>query len=404
MPNNLNRDAMCKTCFHVIGLTDSPTCCFPPEVYPVMARGRLFSGGKRHHELVASLLPAGARWIDITVPLDAVFEQYANEPEVVVFASGDPLFFGFAGTLLKRLPDAEIHVYPTFYSLQMLAHRLLCPYQTMRTVSLTGRPWDELDAALIRGEALIGILTDQRKTPATIAQRLLDYGYDNYQMAVGVSLGNPVSEEVIRCTLAEAITRSWRMPNCLILERTAVRSFPFGLPESEFELLDGRVNMITKMPIRLLTLSLLDLAQRHSFWDIGFCTGSVSIEAKRQFPHLQVTAFEQRPVGEQLMQINACRFGTPGIQVCMGDFLQADLSAYPKPDAVFIGGHGGALLALLERIVSVLQPRGVIVFNSVSSDSLELFRTGIHQVGRQITREMHVAIDSFHPITILQSL
>ena len=95
---------MCKTCFHVIGLTDSPTCCFPPEVYPVIARGRLFSGGKRHHELVASLLPAGARWIDITVPLDAVFEQYANEPEVVVFASGDPLFFGFAGTLLKRLP------------------------------------------------------------------------------------------------------------------------------------------------------------------------------------------------------------------------------------------------------------------------------------------------------------
>ena len=162
--------------------------------------------------------------------------------------------------------------------------------------------------------------------------------------------------------------------------------------------------MITKMPIRLLTLSLLDLAQRHSFWDIGFCTGSVSIEAKRQFPHLQVTAFEQRPVGEQLMQINARRFGTPGIQVCMGDFLQADLSAYPKPDAVFIGGHGGALLALLERIVSVLRPGGVIVFNSVSSDSLELFRTGIHQVGRQITREMHVAIDSFHPITILQSL
>ena len=257
--------------FIVIGINDAAQQealgCRNGELASVIASHRVFSGGVRHHELVTSLLPTSYEWIDIKVPLDAVFARYREheQEEIVVFASGDPLFFGFAGTLRKRLPDAEIHVYPTFYSLQMLAHRLLITYQTMRTVSLTGRPWDELDAALIRGEALIGILTDQRKTPATIAQRLLDYGYDNYQMAVGVSLGNPVSEEVIRCTLAEAVTRSWRMPNCLILERTAVRSFPFGLSESEFELLDGRVNMITKMPIRLLTLSLLDLAQRHSF-------------------------------------------------------------------------------------------------------------------------------------------
>ena len=85
--------------------------------------------------------------------------------------------------------------------------------------------------------------------------------------------------------------RHFRMPNCVILKRITVRERPFGIPEEQFELLDGRANMITKMPVRLLSLSLLDLRTRSVMWDVGFCTGSVSIEAKLQFPHLDIVAF-----------------------------------------------------------------------------------------------------------------
>ncbi len=73
--------------FYVIGISDAPRPYFSPEVLDVIQRGRVFSGGKRHHELVAPFLPEGSTWIDITVPLDAVFEQYHDE--VIVFASGD---------------------------------------------------------------------------------------------------------------------------------------------------------------------------------------------------------------------------------------------------------------------------------------------------------------------------
>ena len=243
---------------------------------------------------------------------------------------------------------------------------MMLPYADMRTVSLTGRPWDAFDAALIRGERLIGALTDRQKTPAMIARRMLDYGYDNYRMTVGECLGNCDAERVRSLTLSEASEVSFTFPNCLILERTAVRSHPFGLPERDFELLDGRVNMITKMPIRLLTLSHLNLARRKSFWDIGFCTGSVSIEARLQFPHLTVTAFEIRPQCREIIENNAHRFGAPGIDVQIGDFLKADLVGLPAPDAVFIGGHGGNLAAILRRIDEVLLPGGVIVFNAVS--------------------------------------
>ena len=392
---------MSRQHFTVIGMTDDRSVWFPPEVQAVISTGRVFSGGKRHHEIVAPLLPEGAVWIDITVPLEAVFDRYAGHAEVVVFASGDPLFFGFANTLRRELPDAEITVFPSFNSLQLLAHRILLPYADMRTVSLTGRPWEAFDEALIRGERLIGVLTDRQKTPALIARRMLDYGYDNYQMTVGECLGNRDAERVRTLSLAEATAVEFAFPNCLILAQTVAKVHPFGLPEQDFALLDGRVNMITKMPIRLLTLSQLDLAGRRSFWDIGFCTGSVSIEARLRFPQLQLTAFEIREAGRELMAQNARKFGAPGIDVHIGDFLEADLSALPAPDAVFIGGHGGRLGDFLQRIDGVLLPGGRIVFNAVSEQSQALFRAAVAAVGRRITNEMHVSVDSFNPINIM---
>ena len=395
---------MCKQHFIVIGMTDDREVWFPPEIRAAVAAGRVFSGGRRHHEIVAPLLPEGAVWIDITVPLEAVFAQYAGHLEIVVFASGDPLFFGFANTLRRELPEAEITVYPSFNSLQLLAHRMQLPYADMRTVSLTGRPWDGFDEAVIRGDRLIGALTDRHKTPAAVAQRLLDYGYDNYRMTVGECLGNRETERVRAfASLDEAAAAEYAFPNCLILEQTRPRPHPFGLPEHDFALLDGRVNMITKMPIRLLALSQLDLARRKSFWDIGFCTGSVSIEARLQFPQLQITSFEIREEGRALMEQNARKFGAPGIHALIGDFLEADLSALPAPDAVFIGGHGGKLVEMLRRIDEVLLPGGVIVFNAVTDQSQALFREGVAALGRQITGQMHVAINQFNPIEILRA-
>ena len=61
--------------FTVIGLTDERETWFPPQVLATIAAGRVFSGGKRHHEIVAPLLPVGAPWIDITVPLETVSAQ-----------------------------------------------------------------------------------------------------------------------------------------------------------------------------------------------------------------------------------------------------------------------------------------------------------------------------------------
>ena len=174
-----------KTTFIIIGIDDNAQQELPEQARNAIAGGFVFSGGKRHHEIMRKYLPDNHLWIDITVPLDDVFRQYKAHSDIVVFASGDPLFFGFANTVRKRLPDAVISVIPTFNSLQTLAHRLLLPYHDMHVVSLTGRPWHEFDRALIEGQEKIGVLTDREHTPTSIAERMLEYGYDNYIIHTG---------------------------------------------------------------------------------------------------------------------------------------------------------------------------------------------------------------------------
>ncbi len=394
--------------FFVIGITDTPQPFFPPEVMAIIKVGKVFSGGKRHHEIVAPLLPAAAQWIDITVPLDAVFAQYTAE-EIIVFASGDPLFFGFANTIKRKLPEAEIVIYPAFNSLQTLAHRLVMPYHDMRIVSLTGRPWPAFDTALIERAAKIGVLTDREHTPAAIAQRMLHYGYNNYQMFVGEHLGNPDKECVTELSLQEAAEHEFNYPNCLILmQEGELPAKPFGIPDKAFALLDGREKMITKMPIRLLTLQALNLPRRQVLWDIGFCTGSISIEARLQFPHLQIESFEIRPECETIIQENMRRFGAPGINIHMGNFLEADLSQLPRPDAVFIGGHGGQMEAILRKVMTMLTDDGVIVMNSVTSpkvqtDSHQLWNEACTALQLQQAEPLHIKLNDYNPIIILKA-
>ena len=399
--------------FIVIGITDNPKPWFTPEVMEIIKNGKVFSGGKRHHEIVASLLPEGAEWIDITVPLDDVFEQFNvqcsmfNVQCVTVFASGDPLFFGFANTIKRKMPEAEVVIYPTFNSLQMLAHKLVMPYHDMRIVSLTGRPWPEFDRALIERASKIGVLTDREHTPATIAQRMLDYGYTDYQMYIGEHLGNPELERLTTLSLEEAIHCDCSMPNCVILHSHNSCHSRFGIPESEFALLDGREKMITKMPIRLLTLQALELPKRQVFWDIGFCTGSVSVEARLQFPHVQIEAFEIRPECETIIQENARRFGAPGIGIHIGDFLETDISKLPRPDAVFIGGHGGRLKDIMAKVLTVMTDDGVMVLNSVVApkvltDSHQLWDEACAELGLRQEPPTSIQLNDNHPITILK--
>lgn len=391
--------------FTIIGMSDSQRPFFSPEVLRIIAEGKVFSGGKRHYGIVKEMLPTEHKWIEITVPLEEVYRTYRREKgEIIIFVSGDPLFFGFGATLQRVMPGVPMRVFPYFNSLQLLSHRLLLPYHDMTIVSLTGRDWKEFDNTLIEHKEKIGVLTDNNKTPGAIARRMLEYGFNFYKMRVGEKLGNAEEEKVATLSLEEAAGKEFGTPNCIILQITENHPYRrFGIPENEFHLLDGRERMITKMPIRILSLQKMELYSKKNFWDVGFCTGSISIEARLAFNHLNIKAFEIREEGRELMGKNSRKFSAPGIEYVIGDFLKVEIPENERCDAAFIGGHGGHLKEIMNKIYAHLTLGGCIVLNSVTAESKEDFISTAKDLNMKILESTHIELDNNNPIDILKA-
>jgi precorrin-6Y C5,15-methyltransferase (decarboxylating) len=387
--------------YTVVGLPNTTLVELPAEVSRLVAAHAVFSGGWRHHELVKSLLPRPHIWIPIGGDMPALFVEYrAARAPILVFASGDPLFFGIVRTIQTHDAAATLAVYPAFNSVQRLCAKIGLPYEQVRNTSVHGRSWQQLDESLLRYEPLIAVLTDGVRTPTAIAQRLLDYNFGHYEMVVGEDLDGP--HERLGCyTLAEAAQVEFLPLNCVLLRQTSAPTRSWGLDDAAFVGLPGRPGMITKKAIRLLSLAQLGLAGKRVFWDVGFCTGSVAIEARRLFPQLAVVAFEQRPECEAILDINARQLSAPGIRVVMGDFFAQDLAALSVPEAVFVGGHGGRLPELLARLDALLPPGGTVVLNAVLPESHDQFLVQAHALGWELPTPQRVQLDQHNPIWVL---
>lgn len=104
---------------------------------------------------------------------------------------------------------------------------------------------------------------------------------------------------------------------------------------------------------------------------------------------------------------NSRRFGAPGINWHIGDFLEADIDALPRPDAVFIGGHGGKLKEIMAKVMTVLTDDGIIVMNSVTSpmvhtDSHQLFNEACEELGLTQDQPTRIILNDNNPIDILK--
>ena len=385
----------------IIGLSDQKKETFSEAEHQAVQSCQQFAGGNRHHGLVSHLLPENHYWTNIDVPLTPFIHQVkATQGYWVVFASGDPLFFGIANTLKRECPEANLHLLPTFNALQMLAHKLLLPYGLYETVTLTGRDWNCFDAALIRQIAGMGVLTDRVKTPTAMAQRMLAHGYRNYQFHVGERLGGD-HQRIRTLSVEEAACNQFELPNALFVVKTQNRNLAKAIPDEQFEGLAGRPKMITKMPIRMVSLMLMQLHNQQVLWDIGACTGSISIEAKLQAPYLSVCAFEKRQESQAIIQNNCQRFGTPGIQLFIDDFTKVDKQTLPRPDAVFLGGYGGTMEAILDEVHQMLLPGGCVVFNAVSPESQSRFIQWQAANGYRLTALHAITVDQHNPITVM---
>ncbi len=355
----------------LVGLGAGGPAALAPEARAAIEAADLLIGGRRQ----LALCPGGAaeRW-PISGDLDRLLERAGAEAaagrRVVVLASGDPLFFGIGGRAAARLGSTRVRTLPAPSSLQLLAAAVGEPWEDAVLASVHGR---DLEAQLVpvAGAVKAAVLTGDGADPARVARFLLERGYDDYEIAVGERLGAadarltrlPVAVLAARGEPFDPLNVLWLRRRGEAADRAAAwrRRLP-GIEDGAFAQRRPEAGLITKRDVRRLALARLGLPSvgAADLWDVGAGSGSVAVEMALACPAARVFAIEKNEADAANIRENRRRSGAVNVQVVVGRAPEA-IPAGSRPAAVFIGGSGGELPALLRLALERLLPGGRLV-------------------------------------------
>jgi precorrin-6B C5,15-methyltransferase / cobalt-precorrin-6B C5,C15-methyltransferase len=381
-------DVSTRVC--VIGISAGGADSLSPALQERIEKAEILAGGTRHLRYFPHF--AGAR-LRIQQPLDDWIEQVASAAdagrEVVVLASGDPLFYGIGTRLLARLGADRLELHPHATSLQLAFARLGIPWEDAVWVSIHARPFANLRKVLGRF-AKIGILTEDGQTPEAICQWLIEAGVDEYEVAVLENLG-AANERMIRGRPETLVGKPFAPLNVVLLLRRPDWIKPprsmsalLGNPEETFAHRRIGEGMITKAEVRAVTLARLQPLPTDVVWDIGAGSGAVSVEWGRLLTDGMVYAIERDADTFARLQANVRRHRTYNVVPLHGE-APACLAELPDPDGVFLGGSGGNLGAILGAASTRLRPGGRLVANFILLEH-------VHEA-QQFAKDRGLAVD-----------
>jgi precorrin-6Y C5,15-methyltransferase (decarboxylating) len=234
----------------------------------------------------------------------------------------------------------------------------------------------------IRSAERVGIFTNSEKTPQALAASLLAARIDYFTVYVCENLGSP-DERVTSGTLEDVAAQVFDSLNVMILVRRAtapdrptemIGKRLFGNPDEMFLQTRPKRGLLTSSEIRCLALAELNLGPTSVVWDIGAGSGSVAIEAGQISPGGEVYAIEMDVDDFALIGLNAERFGVSNVFPIHGSAPIA-WQQLPDPDAIFIGGTGRQLAAIVTDALARLKPGGRIVADMASIDNVSEVQT-----------------------------
>ncbi len=361
----------------VIGVGANGPEDLPAQLLEEITKARVLVGGKRHLAHFENSARDSQRRIPIEGDLDEVFEpvkKIFRKDKTVILATGDPFYFGIGDYLLRHFAKDDMVVIPHLSSVQMAFAKIKESWHDAKVVSLHGRPMSHLHPVLNEGARKIAIFTDEKNHPAAIARELRELGFQDATLWVLENLGT--AQEKIGCwDVARLNGRKFSDLNLVIVllgGAASEQSLPaLGLPDDFFEKRTVKEGMITKEELRVLALAKLSLKPHMMFWDVGSCTGSIAIEAKRICPTLSVWAVEKNAEDVARLKRNAVRALAGPVQIVHGEAPESFKDISENPHRVFIGGHGGRLQEILQAADKRLQPHGRIVVNAILPETLK---------------------------------
>ncbi len=375
----------------IVGIGEDGIEALPPATRSLIEAADILVGGKRH--LAMAGLDARPR-ITWATPLSATLDEIISHKHkrICVLATGDPLWFGIANALVKRVPVEEMTIVPSPSAFSLACARLGWALNQVECVTLHGRPLELLHSALAP-KARILILSHDRTTPEAVADMLCDRGFGSSKMTVLEHMGGNIERRV------EATAEDWDASDiadfntiaieCIAGTNASIRPGIPGLTDDAF-IHDGQ---LTKREVRAITLANLAPFSGALLWDVGAGCGSVAIEWMRAARNTRAITFEQNQTRLQMIADNANALGTPFLKIVSGTAPKC-LENASAPDAIFIGG-GITTLGLFDHCWNVLPAQGRLVANAVTLEGEARLNELSHVHGGELTR---ISISRAQPI------
>ena len=374
---------------HIVGIGEDGLAGLTPAARTVVETAEIIVGGDRHHHLSDAVTARRVAWPS---PFDAMIDTLKSfrGQRVVVLATGDPLWFSVGARIGRAIPPAQIAYHPQLSAFQLAAARMGWSMADIETLTVHGRPVEQMIAFIQPNQRLI-ILTTGPETPEKIARFLTERGFGDSPMTVLANMGGPDEARF------DATANTWNhtVPafntlcvDCVAAPDAALLPRVPGLPDDLFRS-DGTM---TKREIRAATLAKLMPMRGALLWDIGTGSGSVAIEWMRAARSARAIAIEPRDDRRAMAAENASALGAPRLDLRAGEVPKA-LEELEQPDAVFIGG--GLSEVVFGAAWAALRPLGRLAANAVTLES-ELTLTMLHRKhGGDLVR---ISVDRAEPV------
>ena len=374
---------------HIIGIGEDGLAGLAPATRATLEASEVIIGGDRHHDLSKSITAERRAWPH---PFDALINEISalRGRRVAILATGDPLWYSVGARIGRAIDPSEITYHPQISAFQLAAARMGWSMADLETLTVHGRPVEQMIAFIQPGVRLL-VLTTGSETPGQIADFLTKRGYGASPMTVLAAMGGEREKRF------DGTAASWshEVPEfntlaveCIAAPDAALIPRTPGLDDALFTH-DGT---ITKREIRAATLAKLMPMRGALLWDIGTGSGSVSIEWMRAARYAQAIGIDPRADRRAMAAENALALGTPRLRIIDGSAPEA-LTGLTPPDAIFFGG--GLTEEGFNAAWSALRPLGRFVANAVTLET-EAILLGLHaRHGGDLAR---ISIERAEPI------
>lgn len=332
-----------------------------------IAEAECIIGAKRMIEAVANQNQETVFEIAPDKIADAIKENAAFNNFCVVM-SGDTGFFSGTKKLLPLLEDCDTSVLPGISSPVYLCSKLGISYENVKLVSLHGR--NHYISEDVRANRKVFALVGGETGILDLCSELTEAGLGDVKVSVGERFSYP-DEKITVGKASELLNGSFDKLSVALVENEHPDAIvTHGLPDEVFKrnMTEGEVVPMTKMEVRAVSLSKLQLTSEAVCYDIGAGTGSVSIEMAKMVKEGHVYAIERKEKALELLEKNMNSMKIENMSI-IGGLAPEALEELPAPTHAFIGGTAGNAREIIECLLKK-NPKVRIVATAIALESV----------------------------------